>query len=63
MTENDKPDSWQNDLSELIKVKKEEKELLMKLRESIDPAGQETGKAPDAEKSKAGVPGSGKTEY
>ncbi len=36
MDENTKPDSWLNDLSNLIQKKKEENELLRKLRESLD---------------------------
>jgi hypothetical protein len=36
MDENNKPGSWLNDLSELIKRKKEENELLLKVRHSLE---------------------------
>ena len=48
MDENEKPSSWLNDLSELIKRKKEENELLKKLRESLDLTEPEHGMESDA---------------
>ena len=48
MDENEKPASWLDDLSELIKRKKEENEPLKKLRESLDLPEPEHGKESDA---------------
>jgi hypothetical protein len=43
MDENNKPGSWLNDLSELIKRKKEENELLQKVRISLELPKPEPG--------------------
>jgi hypothetical protein len=53
MDEINQPDSWLNDLSELIKKKKEENELLKKLRESLDLQEAENSRSPDSEEETA----------
>jgi hypothetical protein len=47
MDENNKPGSWLSDLSELIKRKKEENELLLKVRHSLELSKHAPGTSSD----------------